>query len=532
MINKILSFVLVKKKFLLSLLFIYSLICALLIGDSWDLNDHLIMGKSTFNYLFSLGQIDNKENVYLREFYSSSYWAVVYFITQFFPKNFDLTIFKLINLLVGWLTIFGFYKFGKILFNREIGLIFFIILLFYPIFFGHMAINPKDTILAFCHIWIFYLILRYLKKQKKFSTKIVWRLGLLLSLGTGIQLYFIMSLLPVLIFLFFEVFYFKKLLCQTFKVKIFLRDLVLTFLIFYFFLILFWVDTHNNIFLEPFKLFVSGLAAPHGWPANLLNGNIFYSNGVPVNYILINFFYKSPEYIIGLYLFFATFFFTIKNFYKKKFKNFNYIIFFIFIILIYPSIILLINPFSVYDGIRLFIWFIPYILIIPALTIYYLIQNLKLIQNKIFSIITAIFFIYYLNIFFFYTPYQYTYLNMFNGPSNNKNQKFVGDYWGTTLNELIKQIKKDQKFNPDKKYNVYLCGVPSHIIKDAFKKNKINNLYLRTFNQSDYIILTNRLILLENTNEIKMCLDYLSKHLTTVKRNGHTLAIFGTIKKL
>lgn len=121
---------------------------------------------------------------------------------------------------------------------------------------------------------------------------------------------------------------------------------------------------------------------------------------------------------------------------------------------------------------------------------------------------------------------------MFTGPSKNKNQKFVGDYWGTTLNELIKQIKKDQNFNLNKRYNIYLCGVPGHIVKDAFKKNNINNLYLRTFNQSDYIILTNRLILLENTNEIKMCLDYLSDHLTTVQRNGHTLAIFGTIKKL
>ena len=38
-------------------------------------------------------------------------------------------------------------------------------LLFYPLFFGHMAFNSKDTILAFSHVWIFYYVLKYLKNQ-------------------------------------------------------------------------------------------------------------------------------------------------------------------------------------------------------------------------------------------------------------------------------------------------------------------------------------------------------------------------------
>ena len=87
MSNKLFNFLLAKRRFLILSLFSYSVICALLIGYSWDLNAHLLLGKSTFNYLFSFGTIDNKEYVNLREYNSSSYWTIVYFITQLFPKN-------------------------------------------------------------------------------------------------------------------------------------------------------------------------------------------------------------------------------------------------------------------------------------------------------------------------------------------------------------------------------------------------------------------------------------------------------------
>ena len=46
------------QKILLFFLFAFSIYCALKIGQSWDEEFHLIQGKITLDYLFSLGKID------------------------------------------------------------------------------------------------------------------------------------------------------------------------------------------------------------------------------------------------------------------------------------------------------------------------------------------------------------------------------------------------------------------------------------------------------------------------------------------
>ena len=81
------------------------------------------------------------------------------------PSKYQIEVSYLINLVFSLSTIVALSKLTKELFNKKVGKIIFLILFFYPIFFGHMAINSKDSILAFCHVWIFYLIIRYLKKQ-------------------------------------------------------------------------------------------------------------------------------------------------------------------------------------------------------------------------------------------------------------------------------------------------------------------------------------------------------------------------------
>ena len=56
-------------------------------------------------------------------------------------------------------------------------------------------------------------------------------------------------------FFIFEKFIYKKFNFREIKLKKFLNDIFKGFLIFYFTLVLFWIDTHPNIFLLPFKFF-------------------------------------------------------------------------------------------------------------------------------------------------------------------------------------------------------------------------------------------------------------------------------------
>ena len=117
--------------------------------------------------------------------------------------------------------------------------------------------------------------------------------------------------------------------------------------------------------------------------------------------------------------------------------------FLILFILLFPIITFIFLPYRVYDGLRLFLYIIPYFSIIPGLAIYYLINNFNaLLPKLLLGVITSLF-IYYLFIFFSFTPYQYTYLNKFIGNLSNAHEKFENDYWGISIKELINKIPRE-----------------------------------------------------------------------------------------
>ena len=197
---------------LLTALIFFSIYCALTVGETWDQKDNLIRGKITLDYLFSLGRIES--DILYRENYSTIYWSLIYFISEIFPAQYEIQITNLVNLTFSISTIFGIKKLCKELFNNKIGKITFLILFFTPLFFGHMFFNTKDTILAFSHVWIFYFLIRYLKKQNVNAkrNRYTLYLGILAALSTGIQLVFLGSLIPIILFFIIEILFIKKII--------------------------------------------------------------------------------------------------------------------------------------------------------------------------------------------------------------------------------------------------------------------------------------------------------------------------------
>ena len=225
------------------------------------------------------------------------------------------------NLLISLTTIIGLGKLIKEIFNKEAGKIVMIILFFYPVFFGHMGFNGKDTILAFSHVWITYLLIKYIKYHHdniKINKYVIF-IALLTALSTGIQIAFIGSLFPILLFIAIDTFFLKKLRSKKFDNKKLFFDFLKFFIIFYFFLILFWIDSHPNIITLPYKFFMSTLSEDFwsGWPYTIINGEYFYSDKVSKLYIIKNIIFKSPEYII-LYIIFFIFKNKIILFKKNK----------------------------------------------------------------------------------------------------------------------------------------------------------------------------------------------------------------------
>ena len=232
-------------------LILYVFYCAIIIGQSWDEGYYHKIGKINLDYLLSFGLLEN--DFYSKYRFSTLYWSFSSLMSQLFPKSFQIEAYHLINATFGLLTIVGLYKITRIILNKEIAKISALILFFIPFFFGHLAINSKDTILAFSHVWIIYYLLKYINKSNDLNRRIytILKLSVLSAIGTGIQLLFLGSMVPILILFLVNVVFFKKK-----SLKIVFLDIFLFLIFFYSILILFWVDTHNNIILKPINFFL------------------------------------------------------------------------------------------------------------------------------------------------------------------------------------------------------------------------------------------------------------------------------------
>ena len=521
------------QRVLVFFLFIFSIYCSLALGRTWDEGAHLKLGKITLDYLFSLGRIDN-EFIY-REHYSPIYWTLKYLLTKIFPNQYQIEANHLVNLSFSLFAIFGISQLCKELFNKKIGKIVFLVLFFYPVFFGHMSFNSKDIFLAFCHVWIFYLIIRYLKKQDikyKRNSYIIF-LGIILASAAGLELAFFGTLIPIFIFLLIELFFCKKIITSKFENKKFYIDILKVFLIFYFFLVFFWIDAHPNIFILPFNFFLEHFSLVsgenwRGWPNNLLNGKYYLASQTPKLYFLINLIYKSPEYFLLCYVIFFIIFLKSNIFFKKKFQFFNYKLILLISIMSISIIIGFITPLK-YDGMRHILWSVPYFCVIPGLVIYYLFENLNLLKSKITLISLSFFIVYFLFNFFVITPYQYTYLNFFNGKVENRYKKFENDYWGASIAELIKKTE----LTHSSIIKISTCGVSIPAVKQYFKNKGYSNIDFVSSDEADYIIMTNRVTFYDLKAEnfqLTTCFEkFKGNDVYNVKRNG---LILSTIRKI
>ena len=208
---------------------------------------------------------------------------------------------------------------------------------------------------------------------------------------------------------------------------------------------------------------------------------------------------------------------------KKNIKNFLTKISLLLILLIFPNLILIYIKYPIYDGLRLFLWFTPYLVIIPAIVFSYLINDNNFLFKSIKIIFLFLFVLHLIN-FIKITPYHYTFLNYFSGNIEERYKQFENDYWSVSLKELILSSNL-----PEKKINYITCGTSLGIVK-TYMKEKYGNAEYTNLNSANYIIMTNRTLYSKKSKSISNCFDeYDFENVAEVKRNG---LILSAIKKL
>ena len=158
--------------------------------------------------------------------------------------------------------------------------------------------------------------------------------------------------------------------------------------------------------------------------------------------------------------------------------------------------------------------------------IYYLIENFRYKIHKISSAFLSFFILYFLFYFFAITPYQYTYLNIFNGQKETRFKKFENDYWGASLKELI----NNTDFKTDKTLNFAVCGVNPIIAEFYLKKKVQNNINFVNASDADFFIMTNRVVMENDQTDASPklinCFDkFKGNDISKVERNGLILSL-------
>ena len=513
----------------LILLFFFTIYSTSTTGSFWDEPYEMTIGKDRLKYLFSFGSYEYLGHYKNTEFYPGFYNTLAIFVTKMFPLKYEIEVWRLLHVIFSIFTIFGIYRISKTLFNKKVGKIVFLLCFLNPIFFGHMIMNSKDTIMVFAHVWSTYIFLKYLQNQnqKDKRKRYVILAGLTVGLGMGVRFPFLVTLIPLFLFLIIDILFFKKIINHKFLLKKFILDLIIVLIIAYLIAVSFWPHVHGNIFIDPFKFLIQDFGVP--WI--LFNGNYFDTSQLPNLYIIINLLYKSPEFILLCYLIFI---FLISINKKKITANFNSFfikVFLILLIVLFPMIYFIFLPYRVYDGLRLFLYIIPYFNIIPGLVIYYLLINLNTITSKLLSITLTALFVYYIYIFISLTPYQYTYLNKLNGDFSASYNKFENDYLATSIKELIRKIPNNTNIiTNNKKIKISFCGAPHNLSRRELDKLKnfdyeVMDLYEGNY---DYVIMTNRALADRDENtlkNVKSCFDKIKgEDIIKVERNGLMLS--------
>ena len=484
------------EKTILIILVSYSIYISLTIGMGWDGLIHQVNGKNIIRYLFSLGNLEY-HSLGL-PFHFGLYDAFSHFISLNFPVKYSVYSHHLTNLFFSILTIAGISQLVKFLFNKQLSKFVYIFTFFNPIFFGHMSVNPKDTIIAFSLIWINLLVLKYIKFQHNIDKKkkYTYLIAIILSIGLSIRITFIFTLIPITLIFIYEVFFNNK-KKNNFNLKYFFIDFLKVLIISYVITIIFWPEMHKNLFmpLEIFSKYFESLSKGHyGLYWGLVDGQIYNLSNVPTNYLFINLFYRLPEFFVYSIPIFILIIFYDYAFFKKEFKAFgkNLIYFLIFIFV--PIFLITIMSVKANNGLRYFLFLIPFLSFIPSLVFFYLYRNKDRILNKIILIFLFLNLGLYLINFFTIAPYQYTHINYFNGKFSNNSNKFQNDYWGLSLKELIGKFETQYPFNKKKQYKIAFCGASLDIVQYYLNEiDDLNYVKVPSNEKYDFIIMINLL---------------------------------------
>ena len=150
---------------LIVLLLLFAIFCSINIGMSWDEPQNHWQGAIRANYLksFEFGKFEFKPGGWSEVepgLYDTFSFIISNLLLKIFPGKL-IGIKHLTNLTFSFLALIGLFLISKKIFNKKVAYLATLLCLINPFFFGHMSMNPKDTISCFALVWFAYSTYMY-----------------------------------------------------------------------------------------------------------------------------------------------------------------------------------------------------------------------------------------------------------------------------------------------------------------------------------------------------------------------------------
>ena len=170
---------------------------------------------------------------------------------------------------------------------------------------------------------------------------------------------------------------------------------------------------------------------------------------------------------------------------RKCFQHRLFVLF-LMIIALNTTAYLIVRP-VVYDGVRLFLFLVPPLASIAALSV---IEFFRTNKNRLLKGIIGILIIidagFVVKEMLVLHPYQYIYFNELVGGLEGAYKHYDTEYWGASYNEAINWFKENIAVDKKKLYNVHIDGIKYYVIYQAWNIKKV------PFEEADYCFWLNR----------------------------------------
>ncbi len=371
---------------------------------------------------------------------------------SFLNPSSDLDNYHWLNMFFALLVFIGLYE---LLLNQTqkpwLALLGPVFLALTPRFLGDIPANPKDMPFGVFYLLSLWAIYHFYRKPQTHPYVKVLVLGLIFGETQASRLLGL-TLYPVYILFDLHFFYHSaKHSLEDWKKHLFevASLLTLVFMLSSFMMILTWPYLGSNYFNHFAELL--GISKNFFWNNNVL----FMGKEIPTSQL--SWIYLPVWFLVTTPLFILFFLASSFIFIKSKMANPLYILMGV-AVTVNAAFYLILKP-VIYDGLRHFLFLLPVLAAIAALSAAEWIQNAK--KNSLFKIILCLCALNGLTVVYHLVrlhPYEYIYFNELTGGLKGSEGRFENDYWGASFKEAVDWLEKNAATDPKKTYKVTGSG--------------------------------------------------------------------------